>query len=239
MPFGYVIGTAVTWTLIGAVAAGENWRVAFWLPGLLLLLVLAFWRKAGIDAPKSTSSGFRLSIIVTEARGIVFVLFAAAMAGFVRNGSLIWLPTYILDTELIADNMVGTVAALMQVIVIPGLLLAHYRVVSSNQVFVTAVLMFTAAGLAFLLAAVTSGIFAILVVAFALMMLNGAFNLVIASIPLLLAPPGRASATAGTVNMMATFVGGRPVSSSAVCWKSGDGTSYLACGALPCFWRRW
>ena len=208
MPFGYVIGTAVTWTLIGAVAAGENWRVAFWLPGLLLLLVLAFWRKAGIDAPKSASSGFRLSIIITESRGIVFVLFAAAMAGFVRNGSLIWLPTYILDTELIADNMVGTVAALMQVIVIPGLLLAHYRVVSSNQVFVTAVLMFTAAGLAFLLAAVTSGIFAILVVAFALMMLNGAFNLVIASMPLLLAPPGRASATAGTVNMMSTFVGG-------------------------------
>ena len=39
-------------------------------------------------------------------------------------------------------------------------------------------------------------------------MLNGAFNLVIASMPLLLAPPGRASATAGTVNMMSTFVGG-------------------------------
>lgn len=208
MPFGYVIGTAVTWTLIGAVTAGGNWRIGFWLPGLLLFLVLALWWKAGIDTPKTKSSGVRLSLIVTEARGIVFVLFVAALAGFVRNGSLIWLPTYILDTGLIADNMVGSVAALMQIVVIPGLLLAHYRVVSSNQIFMTAVLLFAAGGLAFLLVTVTSGFLAILVVGFALMMLNGAFNLAITSIPLLMAPPGRASSTAGTVNMMATFFGG-------------------------------
>ena len=208
MPFGYVIGTAVTWTLIGAVTASGDWRIGFWLPGLMLLAVFVAWRKLGIDAPKAKSSGFRLSVVVAEARGIVFVLIVAALAGFVRNGSLIWLPTYILDTGLIADSMVGTVAALMQVIVIPGLLLAHYRVLSSNQVFGTAVLMFAAAGIAFLLVTVTEGPLAIMVVGFALMMLNGAFNLAIASIPLLMAPQGRASSTAGTVNMMATFFGG-------------------------------
>ena len=208
MPFGYVIGTAVTWTLVGAVAVDGNWRIAFWLPGLLLLLVLVYWWKAGIDAPKTKSSGVRLSVMISEARGIVFVLFAAALAGFVRNGALIWLPTYILDTGLVARNLVGLVAALMQVIVILGLLLAHYRVVYSDQVFVTAVLMFAAGGFGFLLLSQTTGLVAIVVVAFALMMLNGAFNLVISTIPLLLAPPGRASSTAGTVNMMATFVGG-------------------------------
>ena len=208
MPFGYVIGTAVTWTLIGAVAAGENWRIAFWLPGLLLLLVLAFWRKLGIDAPKTKSKGFRLSIVITEARGIAYIMIVAALVGFVRNGSLIWLPTYILDTGLIAENLVGLVAALTQVIALLGLLLARYRVASSDQVFVTAVLMFSVAGLGFLLLTLTTGLFAILVVAFALMMLNGAFGLAVASIPLLIAPPGRASSVAGTVNMMATFIGG-------------------------------
>ena len=208
MPFGYVIGTALTWTLVGALVAGGDWRIAFWLPGLLLLLVLAAWRKAGIDAPKTKSSGVRLALIISEARGIVFLLFVAALAGFVRNGSLIWLPTYILDTGLIADGMVGTVAALMQIIAIPGLLVAHFRVASSNQVFMTAILMFAAAGLAFLLVAGAAGPLSMLVVGFALMMLNGAFNLVITSIPLLMAPPGRASSTAGTVNMMATFFGG-------------------------------
>ena len=208
MPFGYVIGTALTWTLVGALVAGGDWRIAFWLPGLLLLLVLAAWRKAGIDAPKTKSSGVRFRVIISEARGIVFLLFVAALAGFVRNGSLIWLPTYILDTGLIADGMVGTVAALMQIIAIPGLLVAHFRVASSNQVFMTAILMFAAAGLAFLLVADAAGPLSMLVVGFALMMLNGAFNLVITSIPLLMAPPGRASSTAGTVNMMATFFGG-------------------------------
>ena len=208
MPFGYVIGTAVTWTLIGAVAAGENWRIAFWLPGLLLLLVLAFWRKLGIDAPKTKSKGFRLSIVITEARGIAYIMIVAALVGFVRNGSLIWLPTYILDTGLIAENLVGLVAALTQVIALLGLLLARYRVASNDQVFVTAVLMFSVAGLGFLLLTLTTGLFAILVVAFALMMLNGAFGLAVASIPLLIAPPGRASSVAGTVNMMATFIGG-------------------------------
>ena len=59
MPFSYMTGTTVTWILVGAIASVDNWRTAFWLPGLLLLGVLAFWRKAGIDAPRSQSSGFR------------------------------------------------------------------------------------------------------------------------------------------------------------------------------------
>ncbi len=208
MPFGYVIGTAVTWTLIGAVSAGENWRIAFWLPGLLLLLVLVFWRKAGIDAPKAQPSRFRPATVLAEARGIAFIMMAAALVGFVRNGSLIWLPTYILDTGLIAENLVGMVAALTQVIALLGLLLARRRVGSSDQVFVTAVLMFSAAGFGFLLLTASTGLIAIALVAFAIMMLNGAFGLAVTSIPLLLAPQGRASSTAGTVNMMATLIGG-------------------------------
>ncbi|MDE2853395.1 MAG: MFS transporter [Chloroflexota bacterium] len=208
MPFSYVIGTAITWTLIGAVAIGENWRVAFWLPGLMLLLVFVFWRLAGIDAPKTVSSGIRLSAMIAEARGIASIMLAAAMGGYVFNGALIWLPTYILDTELIAPGMVGAVAALTQALAILGLLLARFWVVRGNQVFVTAVLMFAAAGCAFLLMTVTSGTLAIFVVAFALMMLNGAFGLTVSSMPLLLAPAGRASSTTGSVNMMSTFFGG-------------------------------
>ena len=90
MPFSYVFGTAITWTVIGAVAANGNWRIAFWLPGLLLLLVLAFWRRAGVDAPKTKSSGVRFSTIIAEARGIFVILLATAMAGYVFNGTLIW-----------------------------------------------------------------------------------------------------------------------------------------------------
>ncbi len=208
MPFSYVFGTAITWVLIGAVATSENWRIAFWLPGIILLLVLAYWRRAGIDAPKTKSSGIRLSTMVAEARGIAFVMLAAALSGFVFNGTIIWLPSYILDTGLIAENMVGAVAALTQVIAILGLFLARYRVVRSNQVFVTAVQLFSAAAIAFLLLTMTRGLFAIVVVAFALLALNSAFGLTVSSMPLLLAPAGRASSTTGAVNMMSTFFGG-------------------------------
>ena len=208
MPFSYVIGTAVTWVVIGAVATGDNWRIAFWLPGLALLLVLAFWRKAGIDAPKTQSRGIRLSTIIAEARGIAFVMLAAALGGFVFNGTIIWLPSYILDSGLIADSMVGVVAALTQVIAILGLILARNLVVRSNLVLLTAAQLFAAAGSAFLLLTVTDGIIAIGVVAGALFALNGAFGLTVSSMPLLLAPAGRASFTTGAVNMMSTFFGG-------------------------------
>ena len=208
LPFSYVIGTVVTWTLIGAVATGDNWRVAFWLPGLALLLTAVFWRAVGIDAARSDSSGIRIKTIIGEARGVAFALLVSALAGFVRNGSIIWLPTFILDSELIAENLVGAVAALTQLAAIPGLMLARQRVVRTDQILVTAVLMLGAAGLAFALLTITSGMLSIVVVCFAMMILGGAFGLVTSSMPLILAPPGRASPVAGTLNMMATFAGG-------------------------------
>ena len=208
MPFSYVFGTVVTWTLVGAVAGGGDWRIAFWLPALLLLLVLAFWRNAGIDAPKTPSAGFRFSIIIAEARGIAFALLTAALAGFAFNGTIIWLPTFVLDTGLVDASAVGVVAALTQVIAFAGLILVRWHVARNSQVFVTTAAMLAGAGFAFLLLTVIDGAAAILIVAFALMMLNGGFGLVVSALPLLLAPPGRASATTGSINMMTTFFGG-------------------------------
>ena len=208
MPFSYVFGTVMTWALIGLVAGGGDWRAAFWLPGLLLLLVLVFWRRAGIDAPKAKASDPRLSLILRESRGIAFALLAAALGGFVFNGALIWLPTYILDTGLIAEQLVGPVAALMQVAAIGGLFLARSQVRRSNQVFATAAIMLAGAGIALLLLMTANESLALLVMAAALILLNGAFGLTVSSMPLLLAPPGRASSITGSINMMSNFFGG-------------------------------
>ena len=208
MPFSYVIGTAVTWALVGAIASGDNWRIAFWLPGLITLLSLLFWWKAGIDAPKSQAAGLDLRQIGAELRQFSFALAAAALAGFVFNGMTIWLPTYILDTGLIADRAVGMLAAALQVIAICGLFLARYQVIRSNQVFVTSAQMLGLAGLALLLITVTSGALALLIITLGLVMLNGAFGLAVSSMPLLLAGPGRASSITGSVNMMSNVFGG-------------------------------
>ena len=208
MPFSYVIGTVVTWSLLGAIAIGDNWRLAFLFPGLVLLLTAALWWKAGVDAPKSPASGIRASVIIAESRGVAFALLVAALAGFVRNGTIIWLPTYILDSGLISASFVGAVAAVTQLVAIPGILLAHYRVTRTSRVLATATVMLGAAGFAFLLLAQTVDALSLVILCLAMMLLGGAFGLVTSSMPLLLAPPGRASSIAGMINMMATFAGG-------------------------------
>ncbi len=207
MPFSYVFGTALTWTVIGTVAS-VDWRVAFWLPGALLLLVLVLWRRAAVDAPAAAAGGVDIARILREARGIAFALLTAALAGFVFNGMIIWLPTYILDTGLVAENFVGAVAALLQVMAFAGLLLARYGVLRSNRVLPTAALLLAAAGCALLALPLALGALALLIIAIALVLLNGAFGLVVSALPLLLAPPGRASSITGSVNMMSNFFGG-------------------------------
>ena len=243
LPFSYVTGTVITWALIGAVATGGNWRAAFWLPGLVLLLATVAWWKAGIDAPRRKSSGLRLSTIFDEARGLAFALLVAAFSGFVRNGSIIWLPSYILDTGVIPDNLVGAVAALTQALALAGIFIARRGVMRSNQVFLTAMLMFGAGGLGFLLLTLTADLLSIVVVSIALMLLNGGFGMVTSALPLLLASPGRASSIAGTLNMMATFAGGLAgFSMGGLVELSGWGAVFALWGVLLLltsliFWR--
>ena len=208
MPFSYVIGTAVTWTFIGMIALDGHWQIAFWLPGILTLGVLFFWRQAGIDAPKSTSTGFSLSGITSEIRTLWFALVSAAMAGYVFNGTIIWLPTYIADTGLIPENLVGFVAAIMQVIAIAGLIFARFWVMRTNRIFQTTAILLAVTACALFSLVITSGLTALIIVACALITLNGAFGLVVSSIPLILSPAGRASSVTGTINMMSNFFGG-------------------------------
>jgi len=162
----------------------------------------------GSRAPTSHAQWVRLSVFLADARGRAFALLVSALAVFVRNGSLIWLPTYLLDSELIADNLVGAVAAITQLVAIPGILLAHQGVTRTSRILATAALLLGATGFAFLLLTLTVGLSAMLVLCLAMMLLGGAFGLVTSSMPVVLAPPGRASSTAGTLNMMATFAGG-------------------------------
>ena len=68
--------------------------------------------------------------------------------------------------------------------------------------------MLAGAGIALLLLMTANESFALLVMTAALILLNGAFGLTVSSMPLLLAPPGRASSITGSINMMSNFFGG-------------------------------
>jgi len=208
MPFSYVTGTAITWIFISIISVNGNWQIAFWLPGILTLGVFVFWWRYHIDAPPTTSHGFRLGDIASEIRTIWFALVSTAMAGFVFNGIIIWLPTYILDTGLVGESWIGIVAAILQFIAMIGLVLARIWVIRTNQVFVITVRLLSITAVALFLLVFTSGIPSLLIIMVALIALNGAFGLVVSAIPLILSPPGRASSITGTINMMSNFFGG-------------------------------
>ncbi|MBL8153172.1 MAG: MFS transporter, partial [Anaerolineae bacterium] len=48
-PINFQLGAAVTWAVTGLLVANVGWQSAFWVPGLLLILPLAYWWWSGID----------------------------------------------------------------------------------------------------------------------------------------------------------------------------------------------
>lgn len=208
MPISYVFGTALTWAFIGFIASDNHWQIAFWLPGVILLGVLAFWWSTGIDAPKSSSSGFQLSGVLAEMRSIWFVLIVSALTGSIYIGGLIWLPTYIADTGLVPERIVGLTAALLQIIALMGLFIARYWVNRSGTVFVTTASLLIVTVLGLVLAIITTKALSLIAIALSLLVLNGAVGLVVSSMPLILSAPGRASSVAGTINALSNFGGG-------------------------------
>jgi len=208
MPFSYVIGTATTWIIIGFLASGSTWRIAFWLPGIVVAVMLIVWWFSGIDVPQREAKPVQWREIMVEVGTIRYVLVAGALSGAVYIGSIIWLPTYISDTGLVPENIVGFTAAILQVIALPGLFLARHQVNQTGNVFQPAIRFLLATGAGFALAAVASDLLALTLITIALLMLNGAVGLIVSTIPLVLSPDGRASSVTGVVNALVNFGGG-------------------------------
>ena len=161
------------------------------------------------------------------------------MTGFVFTGGLIWLPTYILDSGLIAESQVGFVSALLQLLALAGLFLARFMVARSDMALGTASLLFVATAGAFLAVSLAQGWHALFIVALGLITLNGAFGLVVGAMPMLLAPPGRTASVTGYVNMMSNFFGGMAgFSVGALVGFAWLGRRLHSFGRRCCCWRR-
>lgn len=208
MPFSYVVGTAVTWTVIGLITASGQWRIAFSLPGALLIVVLAFWWLTGVDAPKSEVSNFSISDMLSEISTLWHILIAAGLTGFIYIGSLIWLPAYVESSQLIPDTLIGFIAAIMQVIALSGIFMAQQLVKTSGQVIMTTVKLLIMTAIILLIAMMTNGIYTLLAVTVALITLNGAVGMVVSSVPVVLSKTGRTSSVTGTVNAVSSLGGG-------------------------------
>ncbi|MEM6528267.1 MAG: MFS transporter, partial [Chloroflexota bacterium] len=208
MPFSYVVGTAVTWSLIGVLTANGQWRIAFFLPAIFLTGILIFWWLSGIDAPRSGATHFRMGDATSEIRLLWQVLLAAGLVGFIHAGSLLWLPSYVEDTTTISATLIGFAAAIMQVIALGGLFLAQQLVNRTGRVITTTAGLLIATSIALLVAILSAGTLALLFVTVALIVVNGAIGLVVSSVPIVLAGKGRTSSVTGLVNTLSSVGGG-------------------------------
>lgn len=208
MPVSYVVGTAVTWIVVGLLAAGENWQIAFWLPGCFMLGVLVFWWRAGIDAPSAKGRPFRLSAALPEMRSVWYVLVGSSLGGFVYIGGLIWLPSYVADMGFVPATGTGALAAVLQVISLPGIFIARYWMGRSGSVLTPTIGLLLSAMVCMLGAALTGGVLSFVVLCVAFLAMNGATGMMTSAVPLALSAVGRASSMTGTVNALSNFGGG-------------------------------
>lgn len=123
----YVAGHALSWALAGLVTASWGWRNAFFVPGLLLLGVAAFWYLLARDSPRQAMPGAKalpdahaLSAAHTgpehrsrsdrpglwaSLRGIVqhprlrWALITCALSGMIKEGLSLWAPTYLVQEQ--------------------------------------------------------------------------------------------------------------------------------------------
>lgn len=229
LPLSYIVGTAITWAFVGWLITVGEWQIAFWIPGLLMFAVLAFWWFSGIDAPKAKSSRIRLSDITDEIKSVWYVLLAGVMIGFVGIGTVIWIPTYITDTGLVPDSIIGLMAALTQVIAIPGIFLGRYWVTKWESVFLPTIALLVMGIIALIVALIAPTTIVLIAITVLIMCINAAAGLVVSAIPLVLASEGRASAVAGTVNTSTNFGGG---ASGIIIGAMIDTTSWVAVFAV-------
>ena len=208
LPISYILGVAITWTFVGWLITLGEWQIAFWVPGLLMFGVLAFWWFSNIDAPKAQSTSFKLRDVTAEIRSIGFVLVTGVMMGFVNIGVIIWLPAYITDTGLVPEALIGFIAAMTQVVSIMGFFLARYLVTRWESVFLPTITLLIAAASALVVAIITPPTITLVAITVLAMAINAANGLLVSSFPLMLSSEGRASSVAGTINTSTNFGGG-------------------------------
>jgi sugar phosphate permease len=131
----FVVGTALTWLLTGWLVEQFGWRMAFWVPGALTILMAFLWRSFARDHPdghqESEESAqqepisLRLLLIgvIPRLRKMWSLVIASVCLGFVLVALTIWLPTYFVEVADLDIGAASQLSALLPVAGIAGTLL--------------------------------------------------------------------------------------------------------------------
>ncbi|MBU4353017.1 MAG: MFS transporter [Nanoarchaeota archaeon] len=151
----YQFGSAASWALSGFIVGALGWRWAFWIPGILCIIIGLHWLIRGRNAPeevglpcvedqengviseklvkKDHHLGFKhtLKTVLTKKR-----IWAAALSLFflniVRYGFMDWAPTYLFEVQ---NATISTAAYKALIIPLAGILGALFAAYASIKYF--------------------------------------------------------------------------------------------------------
>ena len=130
----FVVGNALTWLLSGWLVAQYGWRQAFWIPGVLMIIMALIWRTYARDHPnessgapdQSTPQEPILAGILPNLRRIWTLAIASICLGFAFVTLLIWMPTFFVEVGGLDIQRAASVSSLLPIAGIAGTLLVGW-----------------------------------------------------------------------------------------------------------------
>ena len=200
----YQVGAAFSLAFAAWLVSVGGWQAAFFVPGLILLGVLAFWWFSRVDVPPAQGkiARFRLGDMGGDIRAVWPVLIGAVFMGFVYTGGLLWMPSYF------AEYGMAAVAGILPLLGAVGMLVAGVLVRRGGAPLVVMRQFLAVITACALVAALTSAQMQIAALVIMMLGLGGSVALLLASIPMAFAPPGRTSSVAALVTAVQNIGGG-------------------------------
>ncbi|MEM7343188.1 MAG: MFS transporter [Chloroflexota bacterium] len=139
----FAAGSAITWLLTGWLVVNFGWRMAFWIPGILMIIAGLIWyttirdtpQEAGYALDRTTPSEILpISIVdfilafLQSFRRLWTLTIAAIFAGFIFAAFTVWIPTYYVEVGGLNIGLASTLSALLPFVGIGGTLLISWLI---------------------------------------------------------------------------------------------------------------
>lgn len=206
----FQVGTAVSWGISALLIAVASWRVAFWVPGLLLLFTAVYWRRFKLDSEVSAAprQPFQLRAMYKEIWQLWPILVTAACVGFVYLGFFLWLPTFMSTSSFLPDWVLRGLTALAPLIGIPGMHIAGMLLARQSNLLRTTTHMLMVLFMCLLFCYITTSFLQLVFVLLAVMVVSGMAGLLLSAAPMLLAVDKRVSSAGGLITAVWSIAGG-------------------------------
>ena len=227
----YVVGHALSWALAGWLIASKGWRHAYWVPGMILLGMSAFWYASIRDQPETIGHGAtrarQVSLKAFQTRSnllsgvrdmisqhkLGWALVVCFLSGMIKDGLTLWGPTYLVEQQGLEIASAALSGTLIPIAGALGAVLAGWSMHRARKRREAPVVVSMAGVVALALlglqvpAAVGQWWSALGLLAVMALGSHGINALLMASLPLSLGPNGNVSSVAGTLDF-ASYVGG-------------------------------